>query len=117
MLMIYSRSRHIISAVVALFIITIVLNGINLGFDEKELAAKVKRVTLLDSSSSAYPAGLYLEIISEQGKPFYREISGPVIPKGTKITVFCSERLITGGVICEYKGNIKAKEVSADKES
>ena len=84
---------------------------------KKKLVAKVKRVTLLDSASSAYPAGLYLEITSEQGKPFYREISGPVIPKGTKITVFCSERLITGGVICEYKGSIKVKGESADKEN
>ena len=40
MRMIYSRSRHIISVVVVLFIIAIVLNGINLGLDEKKARRK-----------------------------------------------------------------------------
>lgn len=108
--MIYSRYRTIFSAVVVAFIIAIVLNALNFGLNEREYSAKVERVTLLESASYAYPAVLYLEIKNEQGKYFYREISGPVMPKGTNIKVDCSKRLITRGIICEYRGKIISKD-------
>lgn len=108
--MIYSRYRTIITASVVLFIVALFLNALNLGIDEQEYSAKVERVTLLESASSSYPAVLYLAIRNEQGKHFYREVSGPVIPKGTNIKVDCSRRLITRGIICEYRGKIIIKD-------
>ena len=110
MRMIYSRYRTIFSGVVIAFIIAIVLNALNFGLGEREYSAKVERVTLLESTSSSYPAVLYLEIRNEQGKHFYREVSGPVITKGTNIKVDCSKRLITRGLICEYRGKIIIKD-------
>lgn len=105
-LMIYSKGRRMISALVVLFFAAILLNGFDFRIDEREYSAMIRRVTLLESHSSAYPAVLYIEIDNSQGKFFYREVIGPVLPKGTSIKIICSKRLITRGLMCEYRKNL-----------